>query len=35
LVDLGRALDVQRFVRAFVVEDLDEVIELSVLLKKV
>src|ERR1700734_297217 len=35
LVDLCGTLHVQRFVRAFVVEDLDEVIELGLLLKEV
>jgi hypothetical protein len=35
LVNLRGTLHVQRFVWAFVVEDLDEVIELSLLLQKV
>ena len=35
LVDLGRAFHVQSFVRAFVVEDLDKVIEAGLLLQEV
>ena len=35
LIDLGRALHVQSFVRALVVEDFDEVVEAGLLLKKV
>jgi hypothetical protein len=34
-IDLGRALHVQGFVRRFVVEDFDEVVEAGLLLKKV
>jgi hypothetical protein len=35
LIDLGRALHVQGFVRTFLVEDFDEVIEPGLLLKEV
>ena len=35
LIDLGRALHVQSFVRALVVEDFHEVVEAGLLLKKV
>ena len=35
LIDLGRALHVQSFVRTFVVENLDKVIEPCLLLKEV
>ncbi len=35
LIDLGRALHVQSFVRTFLVEDFDKVIEPGLLLKKV
>jgi hypothetical protein len=35
LIDLGRALHVQGFVRTFLVEDFDEVIESGLLLKEV
>jgi len=35
LIDLGWALHVQGFVRTFVVEDFDEVIEAGLLLKEV
>jgi hypothetical protein len=35
LIDLGRALHVQSFVRAFVLEDFDEVIEAGLLLKEI
>ncbi len=35
LIDLGWALHVQGFVRAFVVEDFDEVIEAGLLLKEI
>jgi hypothetical protein len=35
LIDLGRALHVQGFVRTFLVEDLDKVIEPGLLLKKI
>jgi hypothetical protein len=34
-IDLGRALRVQGFVRTFLVEDFDEVVEPSLLLKEV
>ena len=35
LVDLGRTFHVQRFVRAFVVEDLDELVEAGLLLQEI
>jgi hypothetical protein len=35
LIDLGRALHIQGFVRTFTVEDLDKVVEPGLLLKKV
>ena len=35
LIDLGRALHVQGFVRAFVMEDFDKVIESGLLLKEI
>jgi hypothetical protein len=35
LIDLGRALHVESFVRTLLVEDLDEVIELGLLLQEV
>jgi hypothetical protein len=35
VIDLGRVLHVQSFVRTFLVEDLDKVIEPGLLLKEV
>ena len=35
LIDLGRALHAQGFVRTFLVEDVDEVVEPGLLLKEV
>jgi hypothetical protein len=35
LIDLGRALHAQSFVRTFLIEDLDKAIELGLLLKEI